>query len=495
MRILLLTLAVLAAQDGAFKIDAPQAQNYLPADAKSFQSPVQGIEKLPAEGLLPGKIAFGRSQLWGIRESRRVADSKTVLFESEGISGCCFDGDDLWIVDAQKVHRVSPEGKILKSFASPTREPQGLTVCGDRVVVAEKEKLHFLSKEGRVLDSNRAPSKDTSDLACFGSLLLSTDGQGKSLTVLSGSGWVVLSVPLEFAPMGVASDGHSIWVSGESHLIKMTLDTSRKFVLGEKQSAKIKFVGSGRGLLALPWNMNRQKIVGPIQADSNTMKKDRWGQPAVESASISFAAEIYDIRYFLWPKSVKGEIPAEIKKSYLADGDMLKINDASIQEARRWVTRDGKETDLYERLQRAYAYATDHIYYARGGGWPDAPTALRRGTGTCSPISFVFVAICRASGIPARFQAGTRFRGSPRDEEFHRWCEVFMPGYGWVPADPSGCGKNPTPAHRVQFLGHVPNIDLIMTLGGGGSEFFGWGYNSQKGGAALWSEMRKENPK
>lgn len=491
MRIVCLVVLSLASVQDRVRIDAPKAQHYLPADAKSFTSPIGDLEKITPAGTPPRMLAYGRSQLWGIGDGNRVTDGKTVLVEAESIA---FDGDELWTAGAGKIQRVSPEGKVVESFDSPAPQPRGLAVSGEHLIVADQEKLYVLTRKGRAVETYRSPSKDTCDLACHGNQLLVADAADKAVYVLSKTGWVVLSIPLDFAPMGVASDGRSIWISGESTLVKTSLDTTRKFILGEKQSAKIVFTGNSRGLLALPWNMNRQKI-GPIDADSKTVKQDRWGQPAVESKSIAFSAEFYDIQYFIWPDAVKGEIPADIKSAYRVDGDMLKINDPLIQEGKRWVTQSGKETRPYELLQRAYAYTTDRIYYAKGGGWPDAPTALRRGTGTCSPISFVFVAICRASGLPARFQAGTRFRGSPRDQEFHRWCEVFLPGYGWVPADPSACGKSPTPAHRAKFLGHVPNIDLIMTLGGGGSEFFGWGYNSQKGGAAVWSDMRKEKSK
>lgn len=494
MRQLVLVLAILT-QDGVCRLDAPQASHYLPADTDAFQSPVQNVEYPAGVGCVPHKLTFGRSQLWGVHESARVADHKTVLFESEWIGGAAFEGDDLWVVDARKFYRISPAGKVQSSFASPIRQPRGLAVLGEHLVVAERETFHVVTKEGRVVDTFRAPSRDTSGIASWNNLLLVADSSDRSLYVLSRTGWVILIVPLEFAPLGVASDGRSIWAAGSSGLVKMSFDASRKMALGAKRSAKITYQAAARGMLALPWNMNRQKILGTIEADSNTIRKDQWGQPAVEAKSVTFTAEMYDVQYFVWPDLVKGEIPEEIRKAYLRDGEMLKITDAAIQKAAKWVTRDGKETSLYEILHRAYAYTTDHIYYARGGGWPDAPTALRRGTGTCSPISFVFVAVCRASGLPARFQAGTRLRGTLRDEEFHRWCEVFLPGYGWVPADPSGTGKSPTPAHRARFLGHVPNIDLIMTLGGGGSEFFGWGYNSQKGGAALWSEVREEKIK
>jgi transglutaminase-like putative cysteine protease len=89
--------------------------------------------------------------------------------------------------------------------------------------------------------------------------------------------------------------------------------------------------------------------------------------------------------------------------------------------------------------------------------------------------------MCRAAGLPTRFVGSVVIRGddASTDDVFHRWCECYLPGYGWVPVDPSG-GDRATPAEVAQCFGHVEPRFLITTEGGGASEYLGWGYNANE---------------
>jgi transglutaminase-like putative cysteine protease len=98
--------------------------------------------------------------------------------------------------------------------------------------------------------------------------------------------------------------------------------------------------------------------------------------------------------------------------------------------------------------------------------------------------------------MPARFSAGTRNRGGDKDpavdREFHRWCEIYLPNFGWVPIDPSSAGKSPSSLKAVRHWGAVPAVDMVMTRGGGGSDIFGWGYNGAGGmNEAVWSNKKR----
>ena len=63
------------------------------------------------------------------------------------------------------------------------------------------------------------------------------------------------------------------------------------------------------------------------------------------------------------------------------------------------------------------------------------------------------------------------------DDVFHRWPEIYLPNYGWIPIDPQAGDKN-SPRDRAMAIGHLPNRFLITTQGGGDSEYLGWYYNS-----------------
>jgi hypothetical protein len=64
------------------------------------------------------------------------------------------------------------------------------------------------------------------------------------------------------------------------------------------------------------------------------------------------------------------------------------------------------------------------------------------------------------------------------DEAFHRWAQVYLPNYGWVPID-ANKGDAGTPADQVRGFGELANRFLITTQGGGDSQYLRWGYNYQ----------------
>jgi len=93
---------------------------------------------------------------------------------------------------------------------------------------------------------------------------------------------------------------------------------------------------------------------------------------------------------------------------------------------------------IHDMVFRIYSFVTSHVHYTseteeRGALW-----ALVNGTGDCSEYSYLFVALCRAVGIPARVNVGFGFQGSQESVvEGHMWAEYYLQGYGWVPVDPT----------------------------------------------------------
>lgn len=115
---------------------------------------------------------------------------------------------------------------------------------------------------------------------------------------------------------------------------------------------------------------------------------------------------------------------------YTASEPWVEITDAIRAQAREIV---GDETNPYVKAHKIFDWVVYNIRYE----FPDidhrgAAKSFARRSGDCGEFSFVFCALCRAEGIPARTITCCWPWGGG-----HVWAEVLIPPYGWVPADTS----------------------------------------------------------
>ena len=93
----------------------------------------------------------------------------------------------------------------------------------------------------------------------------------------------------------------------------------------------------------------------------------------------------------------------------------------------------GTEPNPYRAAKRLFNWVMQTMRYE----YPDindrgAAKSFTRLKGDCGEFSFVFIAMCRALGIPARSVVCVWFDGSG-----HAWAEIFLAPYGWIPVDTS----------------------------------------------------------
>ena len=190
-------------------------------------------------------------------------------------------------------------------------------------------------------------------------------------------------------------------------------------------------------------------------------------------------AKLYALDYFLLPDRVlqsKAAIPKQVRQLYLRDESKFDIKHPLIQKTVKDVV--GQEKNPYWIARKLARHIQDSLEYELAGGWNVAPKVLERGTGSCSEYTFVFIALCRAAGVPARFAGALVVRSddASTDEVFHRWAEIYLPPYGWVPVDVQH-GDKPTEVERAEAWGRLENRFLITTHGGGASDLMEWNYN------------------
>ena len=114
----------------------------------------------------------------------------------------------------------------------------------------------------------------------------------------------------------------------------------------------------------------------------------------------------------------------------------------------RWVrrfTRYGQQTDTGELLMTlTYAIKESFTYTTRNErGTQDPLLTLSTRKGSCRDFAVLMMEGVRALGFAARFVSGYLYvPSSDRDRNVgggntHAWCQVYLPGAGWVEFDPT----------------------------------------------------------
>jgi transglutaminase-like putative cysteine protease len=97
----------------------------------------------------------------------------------------------------------------------------------------------------------------------------------------------------------------------------------------------------------------------------------------------------------------------------------------------------GEVVPFLARLTETIAKRFKVIHREDGGPWSPATTMEQR-HGACRDLAVLWVDICRAVGLAARFVSGYQL-GDPDYEKrhLHAWGEVYLPDAGWRGFDPS----------------------------------------------------------
>lgn len=165
--------------------------------------------------------------------------------------------------------------------------------------------------------------------------------------------------------------------------------------------------------------------------------------PLIPVGSEIVFARTYDVT--CWTQRLRPEahdrltaVPKTKLRGYLQPSDGIESQHAEI---RRFAAEAvGEETAPLERATLIFNATRKQLTY-RTGKFIGALAGLRGGQGDCEEFSSLFVALCRASGIPARLVRGPG----------HCWAEFALADRDgeiiWVPADP-------TKERRVGVISH-----------------------------------------
>jgi tetratricopeptide (TPR) repeat protein len=122
---------------------------------------------------------------------------------------------------------------------------------------------------------------------------------------------------------------------------------------------------------------------------------------------------------------------------YLAPEALIESESARVTSVADSITEG--LTDALSRARAVYEYTTTSLRYEIQEQSMGAEYALRNpGHADCTEFASLFVALCRAAGVPARVIFG--FAREPGEEQIgasHAWAEFYLDEFGWTPVDPT----------------------------------------------------------
>lgn len=412
------------------------------------------------------------------------------------------------------IFKIDPkDGTLLKTLKSPAKSSKGLTFDGKYLWVIDDKKdmvIQFSQEDGTTISSFPSPSSDPKGITFDGKYLWISDRETDEIYMVDPkTGYVIIiaNAPGNYVH-GITVTGNKLWAVDfeEDKIFQLKIRDDDKYLQKDKEIHKVTFnhnttcygPGKIKSLevnIALPANRDNQKILEDFSYNIEPEKiiTDKWGQKTAfyefkdikpgekKEIQVTSIFETCNIRYFIYPEKVGSlkDIPKDIKKKYLKDDVKYQINHDVIQKTIKDVV--GEEENPYWIMRKLHQYLIGHLHYVMDGYWDTAPTVITNGHGSCSEYTFVFIALCKAAGLPTRYVGSVWDRKdlAYMDDVYHRWVEVYLPNYGWVPTDPTH-GDRKSPRDQAFPIGLVRNKALITTQSGGGSKTMEWTYNSNE---------------
>ncbi len=395
----------------------------------------------------------------------------TIEAPAKSASGLAYADGELFVLAKRKIYRVLPEdGTILGYYDVPDKSCRHLAHDGQYLWIGNRVKDEFYMVApltGKVIALLAAPGPHSAGIAWVDGHLWNVDFQTRQIYQLA-----VHDQPL-----------YSLWDTRRARV--EYLWALNNYGPGMVSDVKLN--------VAVPMELPNQRLLSEIDyaIPPTRTVDDKWGQrcalfdlgtaPAGSKTSLTYAvqAEVSAIRYLIIPErtGTLEDIPAAIREQYTVNGSHYRIDTPYMKDTARKIV--GDERNPYWIARKIYDFVIDRLKYEMVGGWDVPEVVLKRGSGSCSEYTYTFVALCRAAGLPARYQGSIVVRGDDAsiDEAFHRWAQVYLPNYGWVPVD-ANKGDARSPADQARGFGELANRFLITTQGGGDSQYLHWGYNS-----------------
>ncbi len=183
-----------------------------------------------------------------------------------------------------------------------------------------------------------------------------------------------------------------------------------------------------------------------LDLDGNSLIKLWFTKPA-KQLIIQVTSQVATIcdnpfNYLLetWATTLPFDYPISLwqqLKPYLQPDDF--ILDSVIAELAQdiLIKTQGNTLDFLFTLNQIIYHECEYITREKGKPFPAGAT-WRRKQGSCRDYAVLFMEVCRAIGIAARFVSGYQEGDAEQENrDLHAWVEVYLPGAGWRGYDPT----------------------------------------------------------
>lgn len=189
-------------------------------------------------------------------------------------------------------------------------------------------------------------------------------------------------------------------------------------------------------------NFSQSGIYGEKETGNLALYAEWTAQAKDRAITLTFDATAQELIRKDFP-AVEPAIPVEIRE-YLKSTAFIPT-DGKVKEIALSVTKNKRK--ISDKARAVYQWVVENTVRdpdVKGCGTGEVEKVIAKRGGKCADISSVFVSIARAAGVPAREVFGLRL--GKKDQEdmtggHHCWVEFYVPGYGWVPADPADVRK------------------------------------------------------
>ena len=136
---------------------------------------------------------------------------------------------------------------------------------------------------------------------------------------------------------------------------------------------------------------------------------------------------------FFYEHELHSEILPLTRNIYIRDVEQLRL----------WLEEFWAPGKIVGTLQflldlNLHIYRTFQYQRRESRGVQTPAETLETKSGSCRDFATLFIEACRALGIAARFVSGYLYSaGISGRMSMHGWCEVYLPGAGWIGFDPS----------------------------------------------------------